>query len=197
VLSTSFTGSKAAVLKDSLILGAAQFVGSNWVSWQLAVSGPVFSAAPLAAAGALASSYRCEALLDAPGSQVLCADGSANNRLLPARRGHQGRQRPHGDPRRGTRLCAARGGWRWRAPRRQAFGQCSYSCESKLRDDKESNVEQRLQVLLLGGQPGRPLPGDVHKHQSGRGSTTLRPDDLEHRRGLHPRGHRLLDCGHR
>ena len=34
----------------------------------------------------------------------------------------------------------------------QTNRQCSYSCEIKLRDDKESNVEQHL-LLLLGGQP--------------------------------------------
>jgi hypothetical protein len=138
---------QAAVLKDSLILGAAQFVGSNFASWQLAVSGPL----RLRAAGRGGG-----AGLESTGARRCWTRGRrcavrGRQRQQPASPARRGQPRPSAAPHsRGAcdRLRAARGAQR-RAPRRQAFGQCSYSCESKLRDDKESNVEQHCRFFLV------------------------------------------------
>jgi hypothetical protein len=71
----------AAVLKDSLILGVGSLDSSYFSSFQLTVSGGVFSTATLAAPGTLSPAYRCQGLVATSGSSLFICTDSTNNKI--------------------------------------------------------------------------------------------------------------------
>ena len=72
-VATSFVYTQAAVLKDSLILGASRYgVARDYISWQLTVSGSLMTASQITT-GAL--TYYCQGAEDDAGSFIVCADG--------------------------------------------------------------------------------------------------------------------------